>query len=142
MAERSFILTLACPDTIGIVNAVSGWLVKRQFNILESAQFGDPETGLFALRVRFQAEADQQTAQLEREFDALANQFDMTWSLQSAEYRPRVLVLVSRQDHCLNDLLYRHRLGEHKIEIPAVISNHSDVEALVTSHGVPFSSMG
>ena len=139
MTNDSFILTLTCPDALGIVNAVSGWLVDRQCNILESAQFGDPNTGLFAMRIRFRAEErDQSTDQLQRDFDRLAQQFDMTWSLRDSDYRPRVLIMVSRQDHCLHDLLYRYRIRELNIEIPAVISNHPDVSDLVASHGIRF----
>lgn len=139
MSNRSFILTLTCPDTLGIVNAVSGWLVDRECNILESAQFGDPDTGLFAMRIRFDAEDNERASeQLRHEFQSLARRFDMNWKLRGYEYKPRVLILVSRQDHCLHDLLYRYRIGELSIEIPTVISNHPDVGDLVTSHNIRF----
>jgi len=139
MSNRSFILTLTCPDTLGIVNAVSGWLVDRECNILESAQFGDPDTGLFAMRIRFHAEDNERASeQLRHEFQSLARRFDMNWKLRGYEYKPRVLTLVSRQDHCLHDLLYRYRIGELSIEIPTVISNHPDAGDLVTSHNIRF----
>lgn len=137
--DHSFILTLACPDTLGIVNAVSGWLVQRQCNILESAQFGDPDTGVFAMRIHFNAEGnDQNSDHLELEFQSLASRFDMNWRLHEHEYKPRVIIMVSRQDHCLHDLLYRYGMGELNIEIPAVVSSHSDVSDLVASYDIPF----
>jgi formyltetrahydrofolate deformylase len=139
MMDHSFVLNLTCPDAMGIVNAVSGWLVERQCNILESAQFGDPNTGLFAMRIQFQAEErDQTSEQLQTDFDRLAKHFGMTWNLRETNYRPRVLIMVSRQDHCLHDLLYRYSIGELNIEIPAVISNHPDVGELVASHDINF----
>jgi formyltetrahydrofolate deformylase len=139
MTDRSFILNLACPDTRGIVYAVSGWLVERRCNILESAQFGDPDTGLFAMRIRFQADGNERDSeQLEQEFRPLACRFGMSWNLRDHAHRPRALIMVSRQDHCLHDLLYRYRVGELGIEIPYVISNHTDVGDLVASHDIRF----
>ena len=139
MTNHSFVLTLACPDTLGIVNAVSGWLVQRQCNILESAQFGDPDTGLFALRIAFRADGSSLASEdLGREFQSLASRFDMDWNLRDYEYKPRVLILVSRQDHCLHDLLYRYRIRELSIEIPAVVSNHPDVGDSVVSQEIRF----
>lgn len=138
-ADHSFILTLACPDTRGIVHAISEWLVERQCNILDSAQFGDPNTGLFTMRIHFSAEGiGHDTASLEREFLPLARRFEMDWSLRDSGNKPRVLIMVSKQDHCLHDLLYRYRIGELKIEIPAVVSNHRTARDLAVSHDVPF----
>ena len=137
--DHSFVLSLTCPDSRGIVHAVSGWMVNRQCNILESAQFGDPTTGLFAMRIHFASEGiSHDAAILEKEFSPLANRFQMNWSLCDSGYRPRVLILVSAQDHCLHDLLYRYGIGELKIEIPAVISNHRAARELATSHDIPF----
>lgn len=139
MADHSFILTLACPDTLGIVSTVSTWLFERNCNILESAQFGDQNTGLFAMRIRFRAEQGSPgAAQLSRDFERIGRGFDMSWNFREFEYRPRVLIMVSRRDHCLHDLLYRYRTGELNIEIPAVISNHPNAGELVASHGIRF----
>jgi len=139
MADESFILNLACPDTLGIVSSVSTWLLERKCNILESAQFGDPKTGLFAMRIRFRAEQDDQDAEhLAKDFGPLARRFDMRWTLRRSVHRPRVLIMVSRQDHCLHDLLYRCRIGELSIEIRAVISNHPDAASLVAAHDIRF----
>ena len=139
MTDHSFTLNLTCPDALGIVNAVSGWLVERQCNIIESAQFGDPTTGLFAMRIRFRAEGQNQSSgQLRRDFDRLAQRFEMTWNLRESDYRPRVLIMASREDHCVHDLLYRYRIGELNVEIPAVISNHPDIGDLVASHDIRF----
>ena len=88
--ERSFILNLSCSDTIGIVNAVSGWLVQRQFNILESAQFGDAETGLFALRICFQAESDHRSTELEREFDILQGR-ENGYQIEALKNKPNMV---------------------------------------------------
>ncbi len=138
-SDRSFILTLACPDTRGIVHAVSGWLADRQCNILDSAQFGDPTTGLFAMRIRFAAEGvDYEVAALEETFSPLAARFEMDWTLRDSGYRSRVVVLVSAQDHCLHDLLYRYGIGELKIEIPAIVSNHPVASRLAAAHDIPF----
>ncbi len=113
--------------------------MERQCNIVESAQFGDPTTGLFAMRIRFRAEGHKQSSeQLRREFDRLAQRFEMTWNLRESNYRPRVLIMASRQDHCVHDLLYRYRIGELNVEIPAVISNHPDIGGLVASHDIRF----
>ena len=139
MTDHAFTLNLTCPDALGIVNAVSGWLVERQCNIIESAQFGDPTTGLFAMRIRFRAEGQNHSSeQLRRDFDRLAQRFEMTWNLRESDYRPRVLIMASREDHCVHDLLYRYRIGELNVEIPAVISNHPDIGDLVASHDIRF----
>ena len=138
-ADHSFILTLACPDTRGIVHAISEWLVERQCNILESAQYGDPNTGLFMMRIHFSAQDSSHDSEgLGREFLPLVSRFDMDWSLRDSGKKPRVLILVSNQDHCLHDLLYRYRIGELNIEIPAVVSNHRTARQLAESHDIPF----
>ena len=138
-ADHSFILTLACPDRQGIVHAISEWLVERQCNILDSAQFGDPSTGLFAMRIHFSAEGiSHDLPDLERELLPLAGRFNMDWSLWDSNNKPRVLILVSNHDHCLHDLLYRYRVGDLRIEIPAVASNHDSARQLTVSHDIPF----
>ena len=91
------------------------------------------------MRIRFRAEQEDQTAEtLMRDFDQIGRRFDMSWKLRGFDSRPRVLIMVSRQDHCLQDLLYRYRTGELKIEIPAVVSNHPDAGELVAAHGIRF----
>jgi formyltetrahydrofolate deformylase len=134
-----FVLTLSCADRRGISHGVTGALVRGECNILDSAQFGDPDTGLFFMRVHFAAEgAARDLDALGACFAGVAAEFDMDWNLWDCAVRPRVLILVSRFDHCLNDLLYRYRTGELDIEIPAVVSNHRDVYQLVAAHNIPF----
>jgi formyltetrahydrofolate deformylase len=143
MREREFILTLSCKDTTGIVYAVSGLLFQAGCNILDSQQFGDVEgedaTGLFFMRVHFSAPpqlADVPT--LERLFAHVRQQHGMQASFHALAQRPRVLLMVSRFGHCLNDLLFRWKSGQLGVDIPAVVSNHRDFEDLVRSYGIDF----
>jgi formyltetrahydrofolate deformylase len=136
---RDFVLTLVCPDRRGIVFGVSRFLIERDCNILDSAQFGDQATGTFCMRIHFAAEgAAIDVRQLREAFEPVAAEFTMQWDLWDCQVKPRVLIMVSRQDHCLDDLLYRFRIGELRIEIPAIVSNHPDAEGLAASHGIAF----
>ena len=138
-AENDFILTLSCPDRPGIVHAVSGFVAEAGGNILESAQFGDPETGTFSMRLSFSLpSAERVSRSLEQGFTPVAERYGMTWSLHQSSAPSRVLILVSRFDHCLADLLYRQRIGELNIEVPAVVSNHRDTYQLVAANDIPF----
>ena len=137
MSQNDCILTLSCPDRTGIVYRVSGLLFQAGCNILDAQQFGDEESGRFFLRVHF----DPGTAQLARvreAFAVLAGEFDMDWQLHDARRRARLLVLVSKQGHCLNDLLFRAHSRQLDVDIAAVVSNHTDFQALSESYGVPF----
>jgi formyltetrahydrofolate deformylase len=140
MAElESVILSLSCADQIGIVHAVTGYLVERSLNIAESQQFGDPDTGQFFLRVQADTRGSDATIEgLRRDFGPLADRFAMTWELHDAGRRPVLLLLVSKLGHCLNDLLYRHQTGSLAVEIPAIVSNHPDLESLADMYGIPF----
>jgi formyltetrahydrofolate deformylase len=134
--SRSFILTLSCPDRIGIVAAVATFLAERQGNIRASAQFDDRDSGRFFMRVNvaFEGEAPD----LSRDFAPVAERFDMDWQIWDEEKRPRLLLMVSKFGHCLNDLLYRFGSGLLKADIPAVVSNHRDFYRLAASYDVPF----
>ncbi|MGI4858911.1 MAG: formyltetrahydrofolate deformylase [Janthinobacterium lividum] len=144
--RHDFILTLACPDRPGIVHAVSGFLFERSANILDSAQFGDDHTGEFFMRVHFQqtgADAlaggeSNATDALASAFAPLAAQFGMRWELHGAAVKPRVLIMVSKIGHCLNDLLFRYRTGQLQIEIPAIVSNHKDFYQLAAAYDIPY----
>jgi formyltetrahydrofolate deformylase len=139
MATPQFVLVLSCPDTTGIVHAVSGFLVEHACNILDSQQFGDALTGTFCMRVHFAPEAVGVEARcLRDEFGAVARRFAMTWAIHELAVRPRVAILVSKYDHCLNDLLYRHRKAALAMDIVAVISNHRDTYQLSAAHNIPF----
>ncbi len=142
-ASAQFVLTLSCPDIKGIVHAVSGLLYQAGCNIIDSQQFGDvlgdDATGLFFMRVHFEAPehlADAHT--LEKLFGPMRAQFRMDARVHSLARRPRVLLMVSQHGHCLNDLLFRWKSGQLAIDIPAIVSNHPDFAALADSYGVPF----
>ena len=135
--SKEYILTLSCPDRIGIVAAVAGFLAERQGNILASAQFDDRLSNRFFMRVQFEIDGVD-TDRLEAEFKAIAERFAMDWQLMDATVRPRLLILVSKFGHCLNDLLYRYGSGLLKAEIPAIVSNHRDFYRLAASYDVPF----
>jgi formyltetrahydrofolate deformylase len=131
------VLTLDCADRVGIVRAVAGFLADRNVNIDESPQFAAPN-GRFFMRVQASAPAGHRLEELGREFAPLAEAWAMRWALHDAERRPRVLVLVSRLGHCLNDLLYRVRIGDLRAEVVDVASNHPDFADLVASYGIAF----
>ena len=138
MPSRS-ILTLSCTDRSGIVGAVGSFLADHGCNIVESAQFGDVDTGVFFMRVVFVPLSDAVVAQdVVRAFEAVASRFAMDWSMRDASVKPRVLIMVSRLDHCLNDLLYRYRIGALPMDPVAVVSNHRDCYRLAASYDVPF----
>jgi formyltetrahydrofolate deformylase len=136
--EGELILTLSCPDRRGIVYAVARAIAEGGGNILDSQQFGDPDEGVFFMRVHFADEAAAGVAAWRDAFAPLAGEFGMRWELHDGNHRPRILVAVSREGHCLNDLLYRWRTGAIEGEIVGVASSHRDHEALVGGYGVPY----
>jgi formyltetrahydrofolate deformylase len=137
--NAEYVLTLTCPDQPGIVHAVSGFIVQNGGNIIDSAQFGDSGTNLFCMRLHFSAQEPQShAARLRADFSVVAKRYEMNWTLHDSDSKSRVLIMVSKFDHCLIDLLYRQRIGELNIEIPAVVSNHRDTYKLVASHDIPF----
>jgi len=138
MPAADYIFTLSCPDRTGIVYRVSGLLFEAGCNILDSQQFGDEETSRFFLRVHFSVPAQTRPDELEARFAQLGNEFSMDWQLHDARRKSRLLVLVSKQGHCLNDLLFRAHSGQLPVEIAAVASNHEDFAPLAASYGVPF----
>ncbi|RYG14386.1 MAG: formyltetrahydrofolate deformylase [Burkholderiales bacterium] len=133
-----YILTLSCPDRTGIVYRVTGLLYELGCNILDAQQFGDDETQRFFLRVHFDLPTLAETDMLREGFAALADTFGMDWQLHDARRRARLLVLVSKQGHCLNDLLFRAHSRQLPVDIAAVVSNHEDFATLADSYGVPF----
>jgi formyltetrahydrofolate deformylase len=139
MASPRLVLTLSCTDRPGIVGAVGTFLARSDCNIVESAQFGDVDRGRFFMRVVFEPlrEGTTQTS-IEKAFAAVARTFGMDWAIHDAQRRARALILVSKQDHCLNDLLYRARIGALPMTVAAIASNHRDAEPLAASYGVPF----
>ncbi len=139
-SENRYILTLSCPDVRGIVAAVSGFLMQQDGFITESAQFGDPSTHRFFMRVDFTPGPRTPTEEaLKKLFhEQVAGNFSMDWHLHAMSRKPRVLIMVSRIGHCLNDLLYRYRTGQLAADITAIVSNHSDFGEIVKWHNIPF----
>ena len=135
---HEFILTISCPDQIGIVHAISGALLKLGGNILTSQQFGDEDTKQFFLRIRFSVPTEISQAQIETELATTKDKFTMDLKLFSVEHKSRVLILVSKQGHCLNDLLFRTHSGLLHMDIVGIVSNHRDHEKLAESYGIPF----
>jgi formyltetrahydrofolate deformylase len=135
---QQYVLTLSCPDRMGIVHAVSSYLFMTGCNIVDSQQFGDQDTGLFFMRVHFTAEASATADKLRASFAAVGDSFHMDWRINRADQRMRVVLMVSKFGHCLNDLLFRARTGALPMEIAAVVSNHTDFAELVESYHVPF----
>ncbi|CDR09021.1 formyltetrahydrofolate deformylase [Streptomyces iranensis] len=133
-----YILTLSCPDKQGIVHAVSSFLFMTGCNIEDSQQFGDRDTGLFFMRVAFRAVSPVKVKDLRASFAAVGESFQMDWEIHRADEKMRILLMVSKFGHCLNDLLFRSRIGALPVEIAAVVSNHTDFQALVGSYGIPF----
>ncbi len=135
--NTAYILTLSCPDRTGIVHAVSGFLLERGANIEEAAQYNDHDTGLFFMRVRF-ADGAATEETLRADLAAFAQGLDMRWKLHAAAEPTKTVIFVSRDGHCLNDLLFRWKSGLLAIEPRAIISNHRDFYQLAASYNVPF----
>jgi formyltetrahydrofolate deformylase len=140
---RRYILTLSCPDRVGIVHAVTGALLRRGANVTESTQFGDADTKLFFMRVEFTVgvEPDGREATedgLRASFRGLEAEFDLDWHLHRGDEPVRTVIMVSKAGHCLTNLLYRHRDGRLPIDPVAVVGNHTDLAGLAEFYGVPF----
>ena len=135
--SEEYILTLSCPDRVGIVHAVSGLLAKADCNILDSAQHADRESGMFFMRTQF-AGGSVSRSELESRFAVVGGELEMQWQLHDAHHRPRLLILASKIGHCLNDLLYRYSAGLLAADVRGVVSNHPDFEALTRAHNLPF----
>ncbi len=133
----AYILNLSCPDRQGIVHAVSGFLLERQGNIEEAAQYNDHDTGLFFMRVQFACDAVGQD-ELRTQLASFATGFDMKWSLHDTTQPMRTVLMVSKEGHCLNDLLFRVKSGLLPLDIRAIISNHREFYQLAASYNVPF----
>ncbi len=135
--NHAFILTLSCPDRTGIVHAVSGFLLERGGNIEEAAQYNDHDTGLFFMRVQFACD-QMSEADLRSQLVSFAVPFQMTWNLHNTQQPMAAVILVSKEGHCLNDLLFRWKSGLLPIDIRAIVSNHREFYQLAASYNVPF----
>ena len=135
---KSYVLTVSCKSTRGIVAAISGYLAGKGCNIVDSSQFDDLDTGKFFMRVSFISEEGVTREALVADFGAIAETFGMEWDMHDASERMKVLLMVSRFGHCLNDLLYRWKIGALPIDIVGVVSNHFDYQKVVVNHDIPF----
>ena len=136
MASQDHILTLSCPDKAGIVHAVTGVLANQNLTVLDLQQFSDPQLKQFFMRVHF-GHAEN-TTHLEQPFGALSKDLEMDYQIVPRMHKPRVMIMVSKIGHCLNDLLFRQKTGQLNIEIPLIVSNHPEFADLAKSYGVAF----
>ncbi|MEK7811971.1 MAG: formyltetrahydrofolate deformylase [Pseudomonadota bacterium] len=139
MTTRHYTLTISCPDRSGIIAAVTGFIAQHGGFIVEATYHTEQEEQRFFMRQEIRADSLPFDAdELRRLFTPLAQKFGMTWQLADSAQKKRLVILVSKQDHCLNDLLHRWRSGELQVDIPCVISNHEDLRGFVEWHGIPF----
>jgi formyltetrahydrofolate deformylase len=142
VSKSTAILLLSCPDQKGVVASIADFVYRHNGNILHADEHADEGSNLFLMRVEFDpADFDIDLADFARHFDPIAKRFDMTWRLAQSARRPRMAILVSKYDHCLADLLYRHRSGELTCEIPLIISNHPDNKPIADFYGIPFETV-
>ena len=134
--DSKFVLTLSCPDQPGIVHAVSGVIGEVDGNIIQSQQFGDPDSGLFFMRVEIDSPVGR--GPVEEGLAEVAERFGATWSIDALGRPLRTIIMVSREGHCLTDLLYRQRSQGLPIEVVAVVGNHPDLAPVAQFYGVPF----
>ena len=134
----NYCLTVTCPSTKGIVAAIANYMADNDCNITDSSQFDDTETGQFFMRMSFENDGSRDLDGLTRGFQDTADKFDMTFAFHDQSEKMKVVIMVSRFGHCLNDLLYRWRIGALPIDIVAVISNHIDYQKVVVNHDIPF----
>nr|WP_295785580.1 formyltetrahydrofolate deformylase [Rhodoferax sp.] len=135
--SQTYILTLSCPDRLGLVHAVSGFLLERGGNIEEAAQYNDPDTGLFFMRVQFSC-VRLTFQDLRNQLAFFAKPYSMQWRLHPTSQPMRTVLLVSKEGHCLNDLLFRWKSGLLAIDIRAIVSNHRHFYQLAASYNIPF----
>jgi formyltetrahydrofolate deformylase len=136
---RRYVLTITCPDRIGIVAAVTGFIAGHGGSVLEATQHGDLSSGLFFLRIEVTAESlPFGPDEFRSLFEPVAADFSMEWQITDTDVHKRVMLLVSREDHCLADLLYRWRSGDMACDITSVVSNHEDLRSFVEWHEIPF----
>ncbi len=131
-----YIITLSCPDKSGLVLAVSNWLVGNSCNILDSDQFRDGSNNTFFMRVHFEGEAKLKA--LEHSFEPVATGNQISWKIWPCSQKPKVLIMVSKQEHCLTDLLFRAKNGELPIEIVLVASNHLEAKPIAAAQNIDF----
>ncbi|MGD0182073.1 MAG: formyltetrahydrofolate deformylase [Terriglobales bacterium] len=137
--KNSAVLLISCPDRKGIVATISDFVFRHNGNILHADEHADEESNLFLMRVEFDpAGFDIDLANFSEHFSPIAHKFEMQWRLARSNYRAKMIILVSKYDHCLVDLLYRHKSGELACDIPLIISNHPDNQPIADFYGIPY----
>jgi formyltetrahydrofolate deformylase len=136
--SQSLTLGFSCPDQPGIVHSVSSFIVTVGGNITESQQYEDRDTRLFFMRVEFDVEDSTSLDTVRNAFATVGERFGMKWKLVEASQKERALIMVSQYEHCLNDLLFRHRSGALDVDIPLIVSNHPDLQEMAKWYGIPF----
>jgi formyltetrahydrofolate deformylase len=137
--KKSAVLLLSCPDRKGIVAAISGFIARHGGNILHADEHNDRDSNTFLMRVEFDpAELDLPLSEFTWQFSKIAAEFSMQWRIALSDVRQRMAILVSKYDHCLVDLLYRHQSGELACDIPCIVSNHADSQRIADFYRIPF----
>ncbi|HSS96105.1 MAG TPA: formyltetrahydrofolate deformylase [Terriglobales bacterium] len=137
--KNSAILLIACPDRKGVVATISDFVFQHNGNIIHANEHADEGSNLFLMRVEFDlASFDFPLAEFKKHFASIAGKYEMNWRLAESSCRPKMAVLVSKYDHCLVDLLYRHKSGELACEIPIIISNHADNKPIADFYKIPY----
>lgn len=134
----NFVLTVQCQSRRGIVAAIANFLAEHGCNITDSAQFDDPQTEKFFMRITFRSETGTDLATLQEGFESVAEGLEMEFAFHDAAHRTKVLLMVSNFGHCLNDLLYRCKIGALPVDIVGVVSNHMTYQKLIVNHDIPF----
>ncbi|MDJ0652396.1 MAG: formyltetrahydrofolate deformylase [Simkaniaceae bacterium] len=138
MEKKEYILNLSCVDRVGIVAAVTGSMAELGLFVLELSQFSDPSTEKFFMRIHFETTKEVTEKAIVKNFSCISENFHMSWDLRAIHFRPKVILMVSKHSHCLNDLLHRWSTGNLPIEIAAVVSNHEDLKKMASWYEVPF----
>ena len=138
--DHPYVLTASCPSRMGTTAAITGFLAARRFYLMEMHQFDDTSAERFFVRITFCGVQGEKVelARLRHEFEPIATAEELEWRIHDSRERTRVLIMVSNFDHCLEDLLYRHRTGELQMDITAVVSNHPTLQPTATRHNLPF----
>jgi formyltetrahydrofolate deformylase len=142
--KPSAVLLISCPDQKGEVATIADFVYRHGGNILHADEHADEESGLFLMRVEFDPKdfdidlSDKALADFAKHFSPIAEKFQMQWRLAQSSHRPRMIIIVSKYDHCLVDLLYRHQSGELACDIPLIISNHPDNQAIADFYKIPY----
>jgi formyltetrahydrofolate deformylase len=137
--KNSAVILISCPDQKGIVATLSDFVFRHNGNILHADEHADEDSNLFLMRVEFDpSEFDIPLADFAKHFSPIAAKFEMNWRLAQSTYRPKMVILVSKYDHCLVDLLYRHKSGEFACDIPLIISNHPDNQPIADFYRIPY----